>query len=45
MPTSISYSKTPNRYQSTDFPCPILFNISGAKYATDPQKDYAPVLS
>lgn len=38
IPTNISYNKTPNKYQSTAFPCPYRFNISGARYATDPQK-------
>jgi hypothetical protein len=44
-PTSISYSRTPNKYQSTDLPCPLLFNISGARYAKLPQKLLASVLS
>ena len=30
-PNSISYNKTPNKYQSTALPWPYLFNISGAK--------------
>ena len=39
-PTSISKRKTPSKYQSTDFPCPVFFRISGAKYAIDPQKEF-----
>jgi len=30
--------------QSTALPCPPRFNISGARYATDPQNDLAPEL-
>ena len=40
--TNNSYITTPNKYQSTAFPCPHLLSISGARYATEPQKDLAP---
>ncbi len=44
-PTNISYRRTPSKYQSTDFPWPDLLNISGARYATEPQKLFAEILS
>jgi len=39
LPVSNSNIKTPNKYQSIDFPWACYPSISGAKYATDPQKE------
>ena len=40
-PISISYISTPNKYQSTALPWPVFSSISGAKYAADPQNEFA----
>jgi len=45
VPTNISYKRTPRRYQSTLLPWPTLLSISGAKYAIEPQNDFAPLLT
>lgn len=31
---------TPKRYQSSTFVCPLLHNISGARYAVLPQNEW-----
>lgn len=40
MPSSSSYINTPNKYQSKLYVCPVLFNISGGRYAKEPQNDF-----
>jgi len=43
-PIIISKRSTPSRYQSSAYPWPAFFNISGARYLIDPQKVLAPLV-